>query len=116
MQALLGIDLGTTGVKAALFAAEDGRMSCPTLLSITHYFTRILAGQSRSPQIGGRRQLPRFVPVLQRLHNTMCSPRMYVALVFLVRCMALCYLTQTSKCYVPALFGLISVVMHKRVG
>jgi xylulokinase len=26
MQALLGIDLGTTGVKAALFAAEDGRV------------------------------------------------------------------------------------------
>lgn len=26
MQALLGIDLGTTGVKAALFAADDGRM------------------------------------------------------------------------------------------
>ncbi len=26
MQALLGIDLGTTGVKAALFAAEDGHV------------------------------------------------------------------------------------------
>ena len=26
MHALLGIDLGTTGVKAALFAAEDGRV------------------------------------------------------------------------------------------
>ena len=26
MEALLGIDLGTTGVKAALFAAEDGRV------------------------------------------------------------------------------------------
>lgn len=26
MQALLGIDLGTTGVKAALFAVEDGRV------------------------------------------------------------------------------------------
>src|SRR5437588_12834461 len=26
MQALMGIDLGTTGVKAALFAAEDGHV------------------------------------------------------------------------------------------
>ena len=26
MQALLGIDLGTTGVKAALFATEDGQV------------------------------------------------------------------------------------------
>src|SRR5947207_14566522 len=26
MQALLGVDLGTTGVKAALFAAEDGHV------------------------------------------------------------------------------------------
>ena len=26
MQALLGIDLGTTGVKAALFAADDGHV------------------------------------------------------------------------------------------
>ena len=26
MQALLGIDLGTTGVKVALFAAEDGHV------------------------------------------------------------------------------------------
>ena len=28
MHALLGIDLGTTGVKAALFAAEDGQVLC----------------------------------------------------------------------------------------
>ncbi len=28
MQALLGIDIGTTGVKAALFAADDGRTLC----------------------------------------------------------------------------------------
>ena len=26
MQALLGIDLGTTGIKAALFAADDGQV------------------------------------------------------------------------------------------
>ena len=32
MQALLGIDLGTTGVKAALFAAEDGHVISSTFI------------------------------------------------------------------------------------
>jgi xylulokinase len=40
MQALLGIDIGTTGVKAALFAAQDGRSLASVLLDYPLYHPR----------------------------------------------------------------------------
>jgi xylulokinase len=40
MQALLGIDLGTTGVKAALFAANDGRTLASAFVDYPLYHPR----------------------------------------------------------------------------
>ncbi len=86
MHALLGIDLGTTGVKAALFSAEDGHVLSSAFVAW-------------------------LVPCATMSNRPMCAVS-----VFLARCMASsCWTTSTRSCG-HASSGLISAASPNVAG
>jgi len=115
MYALLGIDLGTTGVKVALLQRMMGARF-PQPLSIILFCILRLAGLSRTRKIGGKLRLRLFVPAWLEGYEIMYSQKMCAVLVCLARCTELCFWMRKTAYYGQPSSGLISVVRRNAVG
>ena len=98
MQALLGIDLGTTGVKAALFATEDGHVISSAFVDypLVHPHP---GWAEQDPEQWWQATITAIRSCLLKAQNMELCRAMYVALDFQVRCMVLfCSMRNTRYC------------------
>ncbi len=115
MQALLGIDLGTTGVKAALFSTDDGHVLADAFLDYPLYHPHP-GWAEQDPAEWWQATLAAIRACLsagagQGVQRLMCAE-----LAFRVRCMVLCFSMSIIRCCAPVLSGPINAARLSVVG
>ncbi len=115
MQALLGIDLGTTGIKAALFSTDDGRVLADAFREYPFYHPHP-GWAEQDPAEWWQPTLEAIRACLSQGQDRMYNQQMCAGLASPDKCMVWSYWMSNIRYYDHVLSGPINAARLRAVG